>query len=188
MSNEGTVVEQLAGELAPPRPQATINAQNALRLVLLLLTMWTLLSGLALTFFQGAAAATIGGGLEGGQGEAAQRLLGVHLLVLAPIYGLIAWQPERYRLIAWVPYIAQGGVVLVTFFDIVTGARDIQGAALPFFVSLFFFVLLVYVWRTARIPEAPGPATGTSTATQALPPPSETASNGPEPHTEDTGD
>ena len=187
MSDEGTVVEQLAGELAPPRPQATINAQNALRLVLLLLTMWTLLSGLALTFFQGAAAATIGGGLEGGQGEAAQRLLGVHLLVLAPIYGLIAWQPERYRLIAWVPYIAQGGVVLATVFDIVTGARDIQGAALPFFVSLFFFVLLVYVWRTARIPEAPD-ATAPVSATPGLPPPSDTASNGPEPHTEDTGD
>lgn len=186
MSNE-TVVEQLAGELAPPRPQATINAQNALRLVLLLLTMWTLLSGLALTFFQGASAATIGGGLEGGQGEAAQRLLGVHLLVLAPIYGLIAWQPERYRLIAWVPYVAQGGVVLVTLFDIVTGARDIQGAALPFFVSLFFFVLLVYVWRAARIPEAPA-TTAPASAAPALPPPSDTPSSGPEPHTEDTGD
>jgi hypothetical protein len=187
VSNDETIVEHLASELAPPRAQATINAQNALRLVLLLLTMWTLLSGLTLTFFQGASAATIGGGLEGGQGEAAQRLLGVHLLVLAPIYGLIAWQPERYRLIAWVPYVAQGGVVSVTLFDIVTRARDIQGAALPLFVSLFFFVLLVYVWRAARLPaESVAPA-AIETVTPALPPPEPPAEE-PVAHSDDTGD
>jgi len=166
MSDPGNVVTQLQEELAPPSSQAMLNAQSALRLVLLLLTLWTLLSGLALTFFQGAAAATIGGGLEGGQGDAAQRLLGVHLLVLAPIYGLIAWQPERYRLIAWVPYAAQGGVVFAALFDIVTGARDIQGAALPLFVALTFFVLLVYVWRAARMAEKEAPAAPDGAPTQ----------------------
>lgn len=178
MTEDGRIATEIAERLAPPRPQTTINAQSALRLVLLLLTMWTLLSGLALTFFQGASAATIGGGLEGGQGEAAQRLLGVHLLVLAPIFGLIAWQPERYRLIAWVPYATQGGVVLVTLFDIVTGARSIQGALLPLFVAGTFLVLLVYVWREAHIAETPLPD-GSATVIDALPSPA-TASPAPD--------
>jgi len=173
--SEESKIAHLAEGLSPPPPQATINAQSALRLILLLLTMWTLLSGLALTFFQGASGATIGGGLEGGQGDAAQRLLGVHLLVLAPVYGLIAWQPERYRLIGWLPYAVQGGVVLVTLFDIVTGKRGIQDAALPLFVALVFLVLLVYFWRAARLDE---PMAETSTATPAslpAPAPSEPA-------------
>lgn len=157
MTEDSRIATEIAERLAPPRPQTTINAQSALRLVLLLLTMWTLLSGLTLTFFQGASAATIGGGLEGDQGEAGQRLLGVHLLVLAPIFGLIAWQPERYRLIAWVPYVTQGGVVLVTLFDIVTGTRNVPAALLPLFVSATFLVLLVYVWREAHIAETPDP-------------------------------
>jgi hypothetical protein len=176
MTEEGRIANEIADRLAPPRPQTTINAQSALRLVLFLLTMWTLLSGLALTFFQGASAATIGGGLEGGQGEAAQRLLGVHLLVLAPVFGLIAWQPERYRLIAWVPYATQVGVVLVSLFDIVTGKRDIQGALLPLFVAATFLVLLVYVWREARSSETPEPK---APAIDALPSPA-TASPAPE--------
>lgn len=169
VTEEGNIATQIAEKLSPPVAPGTVNAQSALRLVLLLLTMWTLLSGLALTFFQGASGATIGGGLEGGQGEAAQRLLGVHLLVLAPVYGLIAWQPERYRLIGWLPYVTQGGVVLVTLFDIVTGKRDIQGAALPFFVALIFLVLLIYFWRAARIENPLADPAPESRA--ALPPP-----------------
>jgi hypothetical protein len=169
VTEESNLATQIENKLSPSVGQGTVNAESALRLVLLLLTMWTLLSGLALTFFQGASGATIGGGLEGGQGEAAQRLLGVHLLVLAPVYGLIAWQPERYRLIGWLPYVTQGGVVLVTLFDIVTGKRDIQGAALPFFVALIFLVLLVYFLRASRIenPLAPPPEPETPAA---LPP------------------
>jgi hypothetical protein len=177
MTEEGRIATKIGERLAPPKPQTSINAQSALRLVLLLLTMWTLLSGLALTFFQGASAATIGGGLEGDQGEAAQRLLGVHLLVLAPVFALIAWQPERYRLIAWIPYATQGGVVLVTLFDIVTGTRNIPAALLPLFVAATFLVLLVYVWREARIVEAPE---AKSTGIDALPAPA-TASTAPEP-------
>ncbi|MCH8962840.1 MAG: hypothetical protein IH820_16405, partial [Bacteroidetes bacterium] len=134
-------------------PAAVISAQSALRLLLVLLTMWTVLSGLALIFFQGGSGATIGGGLGGDEGEAAQRLLGVHLLVLAPIYGLLAWEPRRYRLLLWIPYAAQGGVVAATTFDILTGKRDFIDGALPLIVASVFFVLLVYVWRAGRRPE-----------------------------------
>jgi len=134
-------------------PAAVISAQSALRLLLVLLTFWTAFSGLALTFFQDASAATIGGGLEGGEGEAAQRLLGVHLLVLAPVYGLLAWDPPRFRLLMWLPYAAQGGVVAAMTFDIVTGRRDFIDGALPLIVAIIFLVLLVYVWRAGRVPE-----------------------------------
>lgn len=137
------------------RPAEVISAQSALRLLLVLLAIWTFFSGLALIFFQEGAGATIGGGLEGGQGAAAQRLLGVHLLVLAPIYGLLVWEPRRYRLLLWVPYAAQGGVVVVTAYDIVTRKRDFSDGALPLIVAAIFLVLLIYVWRAGRRPAVP---------------------------------
>jgi hypothetical protein len=129
-----------------------ISTETAQRLVLVLLALWTILSGLALTLFQDASDATIGGGLHGGQGAAAQRLLGVHLLVLAPIYGLIAWDPKRFRLLLWVPYAAQGGVVATTLYDIITGDRSFADAALPLFVAIVFFALLLYATFGGRQP------------------------------------
>ncbi|MCH7512082.1 MAG: hypothetical protein IIB19_06930 [Chloroflexi bacterium] len=142
-----------ATEPVEERPGAVISARSALRLVIGLLAMWTLLSGLTLTFFQDASAATIGGGLEGGEGEAAQRLLGVHLLVLAPIYVLLAWDPRRFRLLLWVPYAAQGGVVAATVFDLLTTSRDLRDGALPLIIATIFLVLLVYVWRAGKLPD-----------------------------------
>lgn len=138
---------------AEEAPEAVISAQSALRLLLLLLTVWTFFSGLALVLFQSGAAATIGGGLGGGEGAAAQRLIGIHLLVLAPIYGLLAWEPRRYRLLLWVPYVAQGGVVAVTVFDILADNRDFSDGILPLIIAATFLVLLVGVWRAGRLPE-----------------------------------
>lgn len=152
MSEEHTTPPSPTGA-EEERPAPVISAQSALRLLLVLLAIWTAFSGLALVFFQDAAAATIGGGLEGGEGEAAQRLLGVHLLVLAPIYGLLVWEPQRFRLLLWVPYAAQGGVVAVTAFDILTLDRDFLDGALPLIVAAAFLVALVYVWRAGRQPE-----------------------------------
>ncbi len=139
------------------RPAAVVNTKAALRLLLVLLAIWTGFSGLTLVFFQDAAAATIGGGLEGGEGAAAQRLLGVHLLVLAPIYGLLAWEPRRFGLLLWVPYVAQGGVVAVTAFDIITFDRDFLDGILPLIVAGTFFVLLAFVWLEGRRQGAEAP-------------------------------
>lgn len=158
MSDEITPAPQPIEGGPPPetdvtRPGAVLSARGTMRALLILLAIWSLFSGLALVFFQSAAAATIGGGIEGGEGEAAQRLLGVHLLVLGPIYGLLAWEPERYRWLLWVPYVAQGGVVLATAFDIITGARDFTDGVLPLIVASVFLALLVYVWAVRRVPE-----------------------------------
>ena len=135
------------------RAGAVLSAESALRLVLVLLALWTVLSGLALTFFQDASEATIGGGLDGGEGQAAQRLLGVHLLVLAPIYGMLAWEPRRFRLLLWLPHAAQGGVVAATLYDIMSGDRDFRDGALPLIVAIIFFVLLLYVTFARREPQ-----------------------------------
>jgi hypothetical protein len=129
---------------------AVISADNALRVVLVLLALWTFLSGLALTFFQDASDATIGGGLQGDQGAAAQRLLGVHLLVIAPVYGLLAWEPQRFRLLLWVPYAATAGVVLTTLYDIGSGDRNFSAGILPLVVAVVFLVLLLYVTFARR--------------------------------------
>lgn len=150
-------IEQATKALEPP-PGAVLSAESALRLVLVLLALWTFLSGLALTFFQDASEATIGGGLDEGQGQAAQRLLGVHLLVLSPIYGALAWEPKRFRLLLWIPYAAQGGVVFATLYDVISGDREFRDGALPLIVAIIFFVLLLYVTFARREPALPAPA------------------------------
>jgi len=149
-------IEQ-ATKALEPQPGAVLSAESALRLVLVLLALWTFLSGLALTFFQDASEATIGGGLNEGQGQAAQRLLGVHLLVLAPIYGALAWEPKRFRLLLWIPYAAQGGVVFATLYDVISGDREFRDGALPLIVAMIFFVLLLYVTFARREPALPAP-------------------------------
>ena len=167
MSDEDETPDTTQEKLTRPA-SGVISAESAQRLVLVLLALWTLLSGLALTFFQDASDATIGGGLKGGQGAAAQRLLGVHLLVLAPVYGLIAWEPKRFRLLLWVPYAAQGGVVLATLYDIITGDRKFIDGALPLIVAATFFVLLMYVTFAGR---QPSQLHDDVIDTEALPPP-----------------
>jgi len=152
MDDEPTTPPPVPAAAEEP-PEAVISAQSALRLLLALLAIWTFFSGLALIFFQEGAGATIGGGLGGGEGTAAQRLLGVHLLVLAPIYGLLAWEPQRYRLLLWVPYVAQGGVVVVTTFDILARERDFADGVLPLIIAATFLVLLIGVWRAGKRPE-----------------------------------
>jgi len=139
---------------ATARPEAMISARSAMRLVLVLLAVWGIFSGIALIFFQNGAGATIGGGLGGGQGAAAQRLLGVHILVLSPVYALLALDPRRYRLLLWLPYAAQGGIVAVTVYDLVTKERRFSDGALPLIVACIFLVLLVYVWRAGSAPAA----------------------------------
>jgi hypothetical protein len=167
-----------ASEARGPTAKGVISAESAQRVVLVLIALWTLISGLALTFFRDASEATIGGGLDGGQGAAAQRLLGVHLLVLAPLYGLLAWEPRRFRLLLWVPYAAQTGVVLTTMYDIGAGDRSFEDAVLPLIVAIVFLALLLYVTFAGRelltSPGEPEVIEG-----QLLPPPEESAEKPP---------
>lgn len=134
-------------------PAGMISANTALRVILILLTIWTAFSGLALIFFPGSADATI----AGGQGDAAKRLLGVHVLVLALVYGLLAWRRERYNNLLWVPYVVQTAVILVTLVNMIAGDSGVADGLLPLTVAGVFLALLVFVWRSGQLDVFPEP-------------------------------
>ena len=131
---------------APAEPEgAVVSVATARRLVLYLLAFWTAIWGLSLVFAAGAG--SLGAGIDE---EAAQRLLGVHVLILAPLYGLIAWNPTKYRAFLWVPYVSQAGITLVTLFDILAGNRKSAEGVLPLVLAVIFLALLVFLWQASR--------------------------------------
>jgi fatty acid desaturase len=116
---------------------AVISAYGAFRLLLVLLAVWTFLEGFAL----------VSGALNalslGGHDRNAERIIGAQMIVLVPIYGVLVWQRERYRLLIWVPYAAQLAIMLPTGWALLHADTD---NALLFAVSAIFFVLLFYLW------------------------------------------
>jgi hypothetical protein len=94
-----------------------------------------------------------------------------------------------------VPFVAQGGTVLVTLFDILAGERDVIDGFLPLIISGIFFAMLVYVWFASRQVEYPATPATVSSSTEPSPPvvsePSPAVSTAPEPepvHHEDLRD
>ncbi len=116
---------------------AVISAYGAFRLLIILLGAWTFLEGFAL----------LTGGLDalslGGHDRTAEQIVGAQMIALVPVYGLLAWQRDRYRLLIWVPYGAQLAIVVPTGWGLLHADGD---GALLFVVSLIFFVLLFYFW------------------------------------------
>jgi len=128
----------------PARPEgAVVSVGAARRLVLILLAFWTAIWGFSLLF--GANAGSLSAGIEE---HAAQRLLGVHILILAPLYALLGWNPTKYRVFLWVPYVSQAAIAVVTLFDL-------KDAVLPFVVAVIFLALLLFLWQAGRKPTAP---------------------------------
>jgi len=142
----------------PARPEgAVVSVGAARRLVLILLAFWTAIWGFSLLL--AANAGSLSAGIEE---HAAQRLLGVHILILAPLYALLGWNPTKYRVFLWVPYASQAAIAVVTLFDL-------KDAVLPFVVAVIFLALLLFLWQAGRKPMAaikPGGApAGPSTPT-----------------------
>jgi len=119
------------------------------RLVIFLLAVWNTFAGLSLAIFQGATSDSLG---AGSADEAGQRLLGVHMLVLAPVFLALAWKPEKYGVFLWLAYLSQAAIAAATAFDLLAGNRDVKDGALPLVVSLIFLSLLVYLWMAGRRP------------------------------------
>jgi hypothetical protein len=69
------------------------------------------------------------------------------MIVLAPIYALVAWRRTEYRYFVWVPYAGQLAIILPSLWELVFG--DFDGALL-LIVSIIFLALLVYVWTSSR--------------------------------------
>lgn len=156
---------------APAHPHArdstmaVVSAHGAFRVLLLMLALWSFFAGFALVT-QGIGALTLGGG------GAAERIAGAQMLILVPVYGLLAWRREEYRLLVWVPYAAQLAIIVPVVWELLRSG-DFGDSALMFLVSVVFLVLLLYVWLSSSAlapdedgamphaaPAANAPATG----------------------------
>jgi hypothetical protein len=127
--------------------EASIGTRLLTRLLIILVAVWSLVAGIVLVAFHGASSGALGAGVAD---EAGQRLVGAHLLVLAPVYLLIAWHIERYQGLIWLPVTGQLAVVLAVGYSIVTGATDFEDGILALLVSAIFATLLGYVWVTEQ--------------------------------------
>ena len=130
-----------------PRPQVTVPTDTLMRIVIGLLAVWDALAGLALVAFHGATSGALGAGVED---EAGKRLLGVHLLILVPVYLLLAFRLQRYLALLWLPIAAQASVVLVIGYNMLKGDTRFGDGILAFAVSLIFVALLGFLWITER--------------------------------------
>jgi hypothetical protein len=121
---------------------AVVSAYGTFRVLLVLLAVWSFFAGFSL-LTQG-----LGQLSFGGQDDAAERVVGAHMIVLAPVYGLIAWRRSEYRLLVWIPYTAQLAIILPALWELISeGETD---GALLFIVSIIFLVLLIYVWSSSH--------------------------------------
>lgn len=127
--------------LQPPATRqeavAVISAYGAFRLLIVLLAIWSFIEGFAL-FTGSFDALTLGG-----KDRTAEQVIGAQMIVLVPVYGLLAWQRDRYRLLVWVPYVAQLAIILPLTWAVLRGHAD---GILLLLVSVIFFVLLFYFW------------------------------------------
>jgi hypothetical protein len=127
----------------PDNAIAVVSAYGAFRLLLVLLAVWSFFAGFSL-LTQG-----LGQLSFGGQDTAAERVIGAHMIVLAPVYALIAWRRSEYRLFMWIPYAAQLAIIVPALWEFVFGGPNDDGALL-LIVSIIFLVLLVYVWSSSH--------------------------------------
>lgn len=123
---------------------AVISAYGAFRLLMALLAVWTFFAGFSL-LTQGVGALSFGGG------AAAERVAGGQMMVIAPVYGLIAWRRDQYRQLLWLPYAGQVAIILPTLYDLlISHDGHFEDASLFLIISLIFFALLVYLWWSSH--------------------------------------
>jgi hypothetical protein len=134
-SKAGKMTTQAASEDGP-----VVSVGAARRVVLLLLAFWTAIWGISLLL--SANAGSLSAGIDQ---HAAQRLLGIHVLILAPVYALLGWNPTKYRVFLWLPYVSQAGIAIATL-------TNFKHAVLPFAVAVIFLALLVFLWQASRKP------------------------------------
>ena len=132
---------------APEVPEAMISTRLLTRIIIGLIAVWSLLVGIVLVGFQGAASGALGAGVVD---PAGQRVIGAHLLVLAPAYVLMALQPQRYEAIFWLPFAAQLAVVLAVGYSILAGDTDFGDGILAVAIGGIFIVLLGFFWITEQ--------------------------------------
>jgi hypothetical protein len=126
---------------------AQISAQLLMRIVVLLIAVWSGFSGLVLLAFHGASAGALSAGIND---EAGQRLVGIHMVVLVPAYVLIAWRFERYGGMVWLPFAAQCCFAAVVLYSIVQDETKFGDGILAFAASALLAGSLGVLWLTEQ--------------------------------------
>jgi hypothetical protein len=128
-------------------PDATISTRQLMRVIILLIAVWSITAGAVLLAFPSAGSGALGAGIAD---RAGQRLVGVHLLLLAPVYLLIAARQDRYAGFIWLPIAGQGAMALTVAYNIISGDTSFSDGALSTVISLIFAGLLSFVWITEQ--------------------------------------
>jgi hypothetical protein len=77
-------------------------------------------------------------------------IVGVHLLLLAPVYLLIAVKQERYSGFIWLPIAGQTAMATTVAYNIISGDTSFSDGALSTVICLIFAGLLSFVWITEQ--------------------------------------
>jgi len=134
----------------PPTIEALdtqISTRMLTRIIVGLIGAWSLVYGTVLSFFQDASTGALGAGV---QDAAGQRLVGAHMLLLVPVYLLIAWHPERFPMLHWLPFGGQLAVFFAVGYSILSGTIGVSDGILPVAVSSIFLGLLAFIWITEQ--------------------------------------
>ena len=123
--------------------ETSISTTLLTRILILLIAIWSLVAGLVLVFFQGSGSGALGAGVED---VAGQRLLGAHLIILTPLYLLIAWHHERYQGLLWLPFASQLAVFFAVGYSILIGDTEFGDGMVAVTVSGIFVGLWGFVW------------------------------------------
>src|SRR5262245_12590231 len=123
-------------------PDATISTRHLMRIIILLIAVWSITAGAVLLAFPSAGSGALGAGIAD---RAGQRLVGVPLLLLAPVYLLLATRLERYLGFIWLPIAGQAALALAIAYNIVSGDTSFSDGALSTVISLIFAGLLGFV-------------------------------------------
>ncbi len=121
---------------------AVVSAYGAYRVLVILLAIWSFFAGFAL-LTQGVTALSFGG-----QDAGAERVIGAHMLIMVPLYVLLAWKRAEYRRLVWVPYAAQLAVIVPTGWSLLTGGGFDDGVLMLLIASIFFALLLYVSWSS----------------------------------------
>jgi hypothetical protein len=141
-----------------------------LRIIVGLIAAWNVVAAALLLGLQGTGSRALGAGITD---HAGQRLVGAHLLILAPAYILIAVRPQLYQGFLWLPLAGQLAIALTVGYSISAGDTDFGDGILAVAISAIFAGLLTFVWisemrstATARFDAAnrPQPDDGTEDA------------------------
>jgi hypothetical protein len=128
-------------------PDATISTRQLMRIIIMLIAVWSITAGAVLLAFPSAGSGALGSGIAD---RAGQRLVGVHLLLLAPVYLLIAARLERYAGFIWLPIAGQTAMALTVAYNIISGDTSFSDGALSVVICLILAGLLSFIWITEQ--------------------------------------